>query len=159
MFSTINKATLALEVDGAELETAIQNYLDDELDDRRLSQEVLKTARTIADLAKRKIDEALAQRPAVNDPAYRMMLELVVVTFAGVASEIYDEAVIMLLRKMLRYTQNVIGSDHFVFEAKRDLIGARMTFILELLAFLDGKRYYQVFQYVYCVWDLGRVTG
>ena len=61
-------------------------------------------------------------------------------------------------KEVILYTKVAVnGSD--AGQARKKLDGARQRFLSELLMLLDGQRYEEPFQYVFCIWDLLQDEG
>jgi hypothetical protein len=157
---TINKAALVLSIDTSDLEEAVQNYMQDaEGEDALLAEEVIGSARKLATDVRADIEAGIEGIRPADEAGFRRLLELAVIVFAGIAAEIYDDAVIILVKKIYHYTESLISTSRHVVETSSALNKGRLSFIMELMTFLDGKRYYQTFQYIYCIWDLGKVMS
>jgi hypothetical protein len=82
-----------------------------------------------------------------------LLLNLVITVLSGIAVGMYSVDVEALSAKVVDFTQAVIGNNK-VAEARNELLQTQSVFLKDLAVLLDGQRYDEPFQFIFCTWSL-----
>ena len=88
-----------------------------------------------------------------DEPNMKFFLDYAMAMLCGVLVGLYKQDLEKLAARAVEYTRSVVTRGDFE-SAKQKLVAVKKEFMSELLCFLDGKRYEDSFQYVYCVWEM-----
>jgi hypothetical protein len=73
-------------------------------------------------------------------------------SLAGAVVGMYQVDCDAFAAKVVEYAAAVANKER-VDEFKRDVIIAQTAFLKDILCLLDGKRYDEPFQWIYCTWE------
>lgn len=82
-----------------------------------------------------------------------ILMNILLIGMSGLIAGIYQYDVDALAENTVFYTRAVFTNEA-IEEKKKRLLEEKEQFLTEMLRFLDGDRYNQTFQYVYCIWDM-----
>jgi hypothetical protein len=89
-----------------------------------------------------------------DPPGTRLLLGPVLVMIGGVVVGMYEFDLKMLAQTIVDYVEVVIDRGGPLDHAKHTLQQKQGLFLRELLCLLDGRRFDDVFQWIYCLWEL-----
>jgi hypothetical protein len=87
----------------------------------------------------------------------RTLESAVIVMLAGVVAKMYERDMRGFTEAIVEYTQVVVDKTAANL-ATRTFQGKQNLFLRDLLCLLDGKRLEDIFQWIYCLWEL-KTTG
>jgi hypothetical protein len=103
------------------------------------------------------VQEAINTEIAAIEPPdighIRLMLNIVIMVFAGVIVGMYQPDIDDLAERTVAFTSAIVTGTG-IDQTKRDLIQIQALFLKNMLGFLDGLRFEDPFQYIFCLWDL-----
>jgi hypothetical protein len=98
------------------------------------------------------LDREASRFPAYDRPGLKVMYCLTLSALAGAVVGMYQVDCDAFAAKVVEYATAVANKDR-VEEAKRDVIIAQTAFLKDILCLLDGRRYDEPFQWIYCTWE------
>jgi hypothetical protein len=146
---TIVKAVAPVGIPANDLVPLLESYVADGPADG-----IEAVALRIAKAAQNAMDRGLIDNPACDLRNLRTLLNCSVVTLAAVVAGMYPIDIESFGARVVDYATAVVTSDK-VDTAKKRLVRAQQIFLQNLLYFLDGLRYEEGFQYVFCTWPYG----
>lgn len=99
------------------------------------------------------LEGRLADKPPLDRYNLLLLMDVLIIGLSGLIAGIYQYDVDTLAENVVIYTRAVFSNES-VEEKKKRLLEEKEQFLTEMLRFLDGDRYNQSFQYVYCIWDM-----
>jgi hypothetical protein len=139
--------TLNIPCDG--LVAACQTYAQDDIVNgiEQLSLEIARQAQ-------QGIDDGIAAIAPCDVQNLRVLLNLTVLVLAAAISGMYVVDLELIASKIVEYTKAVIMRTN-IDHARRVLFRVQQAFLKDMLYFLDGQRYEEPFQYLFCTWGFG----
>jgi hypothetical protein len=98
----------------------------------------------------------LERAPPFDVQNLRFVLDLATAVLAGVAAGLWAADVEPFVGKIVDFTAAVIAKTG-VDDARKEAVAAEAVFLRQLATLLDGRRWDDVYQFIFCVW--GRRTG
>ncbi|OHT16380.1 hypothetical protein TRFO_13231 [Tritrichomonas foetus] len=148
---TISTASEGLNLNLSSLLAASQN-----LKQTQQPNDVKPVLAAVAQLL-REVENALDQGYLADPPFDKAnlisILNMVIIALSGFIVGIYQYDLDRIAERVVEYTRAIVNQAN-AEDARKLMNSERQTFLTELLRFLDGGRYDNTFQYVYCVWDL-----
>jgi hypothetical protein len=86
----------------------------------------------------------------------KFVLDLTTTAIAGIAAGLWAADVEPFVGRIVDFTAAVIAKAG-VDDAKKDVVAAEAVFLKQLATLLDGRRWDDVYQFIFCVW--GRRTA
>jgi hypothetical protein len=146
---TAVKAATAVGIAAQDLMPLVEAYAaDGPLDG--IEAVALRITRTAQDA----MDQGLTDDPACDLKNLRLLLNCAVIGLAAVLAGIYQVDLESFSTKVVEYTRAVVSNSN-VERARKNLVKVQQAFLREMLYFLDGQRYDEPFQYVFCTWPYG----
>jgi hypothetical protein len=99
------------------------------------------------------LKSSTARIPALDADDWRLVLNLCVITLSGIAVNMYQADLAILAGKIVEYTQLSVEKKK-TLDNRKELLIAQGNFLRDLLCLLDGERYNEPFQYIYCLWPM-----
>jgi hypothetical protein len=146
---TVVKAANAVGIPAQDLMPLVEAYAADGPPDG-IEAVALRVARAAQDA----MDQGLTEDPACDLKNLRLLLNCAVIGLSAVLSGIYDVDLESFSAKVVEYTRAVVSNSN-VERMKKTLVKVQQAFLREMLYFLDGQRYDEPFQYVFCTWPYG----
>lgn len=81
------------------------------------------------------------------------LMNILLIGLSGLIAGIYQYDIDILAENTVFYARAVFANEG-IEEKKKRLLEEKEQFLTEMLRYLDGDRYNQAFQYVYCIWDM-----
>jgi hypothetical protein len=97
-------------------------------------------------------DRGLGQVPPYDPQNLKFVLDLAAAVISGVAAGLWAADVEQLVGRIVEFTEAVIAEAR-VDDAKKEVVAAEGVFLRQLATLLDGRRWDEVYQFVFCVWD------
>lgn len=117
------------------------------------SDGVCRAASDLANVAEDYVHQSIQTILPLDVRDMRVMMNATLMILSGVIVGIYQQDVEDLAEKLVNYTKAVMMRDK-VRDATQELDKGIEKYRQEFLCFLDGARYDEKFQFVYCVWNL-----
>jgi hypothetical protein len=115
--------------------------------------QVESAARRIAKEAKEGMESELARVPPFDADNLDLLLDITVTLLAGIAAGMYAADVDNLAAKVVEFTQALLERGK-VDENRRELVTTQTVFLKDMACLLEGQRYDEPFQFVFCTWPL-----
>jgi hypothetical protein len=112
-------------------------------------------ALAVAKRAQEQMDGEIAKVPVCDLTNLPLMLNLTMVALSAAVVGMYPSDMEVLAAKTVDYAKAVIGRSQ-IEEARRNLMKYLATFLRDMLCFLDGLRYDEPFQFIFCIWACGQ---
>jgi hypothetical protein len=97
-------------------------------------------------------DRGLGQVPPYDPQNLKFVLDLAAAVISGVAAGLWAADVKQLVGRIIEFTEAVIAEAR-VDDAKKEVVAAEGVFLRQLATLLDGRRWDEVYQFVFRVWD------
>ena len=153
LMNTITKVAATMSLPCDELYQAVTEFTNS-----GNGEGVAPAAKRLAESVKQEIDNGLRQQTPFDLTNMKMFLNITLIVMSGTIAGLYLPELEALDKEVILYTKVAVnGSD--AGQARKKLDGARQRFLSELLMLLDGQRYEEPFQYVFCIWDLLQDEG
>jgi hypothetical protein len=110
-------------------------------------------AKRIAKEANEASERELARKAPFDLGQLPLLLNLAVIVLAGIAGGMYAVDVDALAEKVVDFTQAVLAGGR-AEEKKRALLQEQNIFLRDFVSRLDGQRYDEPFQFIFCIWGL-----
>jgi hypothetical protein len=149
---TIERGAKALNIQSDELIALLVAYDESKNPDPRIEAVAL----AIAQQGQDGIDAGLAATPALDLPNFRLLLNITVIALAAAISGLYLVDLENFAGRVLEYTKAIVQKQN-VDHARRTILRVQQAFLRDMLYFLDGQRYDEPFQYVFCTWPYGNM--
>jgi hypothetical protein len=149
---TVQKAATSLGIDVTELMQLVENFSDQ----NGAPYDGLESAALqVAKKAQEQMDAEILKVPVCDLANLPLMHNLTVIALAACVVGMYQADLEQLAIKTVDDVKAVIARSQ-VDEARRNLHKYLASFLRDMLCFLDGLRYDEPFQFVFCVWPWGQ---
>jgi hypothetical protein len=145
---TVAKAGESLGIDCDELLQATGSFAE-----QGAAEGVEAAAKKIGVEVEAAIDAEIEAIGAPDPGHVRFLLNLATMLLAGVIVGVYHPDVYDLAEKVVAFTKATVAKAG-IEQAKRDLAQSQALYLRNMLGFLDGVRFEEPFQYVFCIWNL-----
>ena len=150
IMNTINKAANSLGLPDASLEQEVASYVGG-----GGGEGISSEANTLISRVEHGLKEDLQGPFGVDN--VMLFLEMSLTILSGILVGMYPENVDLLVERCVEYTKTVVARGD-VTGVREKLKAERQEYLSELLCFLDGQRYEEPFQYIYCIWDFDQIS-
>jgi hypothetical protein len=111
-------------------------------------------AKRVGGMAQDAIDrEEQVKRPA-DVAGARFLVGSALAMIGGAVAGMYESDLKTFAQGIVDYTQAIVDRASSADQARHVLQQKQATFLREMLCLLDGRRSDEVFQWIYCLWDL-----
>jgi hypothetical protein len=111
------------------------------------------TSLQVSMLAQTGLNNSLGAVAPLDPPNAEFLLNLAVVALSGIVIGMYQTDIENLAVRVVDFAKRAVDKRR-VEEAKRDLMTVQTKFLRDMLCLLDGKRYDEPFQHIFCLWSL-----
>jgi hypothetical protein len=111
------------------------------------------TALQVSMLAQTELNDSVGAVPAMDLLNMQFLLNVAVVALSGIVIGMYQTDIENLATRVVDFAKRVVDKRR-VEDAKRDLMTVQTKFLRDMLCLLDGKRYDEPFQHIFCLWSL-----
>jgi hypothetical protein len=146
--NTVVKASSALGIQTGELLRAVTAFAEE-----GKSEGVAAAAKQIAKEAVDATDREIAKVLPHDLQNLRFLMDSAVIMLAGIAARMYPVDVDRFAAKVVEYTQAVLNRNQ-VDAARKALVQTQQIFMRDMVCLLDGQRYDEPFQFIFCIWGL-----
>ena len=146
IMNTITKISNSLSVNNETLGREVSSFVNGEGGDG-IAPAAAAIVSQMNDLMKQDLENPF------DEANMKLFLDYAMVILCGVVVGLYKQDLERFAARAVEYTRSVVTRGDFE-SAKQKLVSAKKEFMSELLCFLDGKRYEDSFQYVYCIWEM-----
>jgi hypothetical protein len=146
--NTVVKASAALGIQSAELLRAVTAFAEEGKSDG-----VAAAAKLVAKEAADAADREIAKVSPHDLQNLRFLMDSAVIVLAGIAAGMYPVDVDRFAAKIVDYTQAVLNRNQ-VDAARKALVQTQDVFMRDMVCLLDGQRYDEPFQFIFCIWGL-----
>jgi hypothetical protein len=114
---------------------------------------IAETAQELAEEAELLMKQELDKVPPYHTQNFHWMRDVTVIALAGITTQLHQADVDLLAGKVVDFALKLVEQKP-MNGPTAELLAAQATFMDNLLALLDGQRYEEMFQFVYCLWHL-----
>jgi hypothetical protein len=105
-------------------------------------------------LAQTELNNSWGRTPPVDLANLQVVLNLACLVLSGITIGMYDVDVDNLVNRIADFVKRVVEKERHAEAAKKELLISQTKFLRDMLCLLDGKRYDEPFQHVFCLWSL-----
>jgi hypothetical protein len=150
--STVSKASSRLDLECEDLVSAAAAFAE------YGSREGLEVAAArIAKEAQDGIDKELGKVHPFDAQNLPLLMTMAIAVLSGIAAGMYSVDIDLLAEKAVEFTQALLTRQQ-IDAARKDLIQTHNGFLRDMVCRLDGQRYDEPFQFIFCIWEM-RIQG
>jgi hypothetical protein len=108
----------------------------------------------ISMLAQTELNNSWGKIPPADLGNYQVLLNIACLILSGITIGMYQSDVQGMGDRIADFTKRVVDKERHLESAKKELLISQTKFLRDMLCLLDGKRYDEPFQHIFCLWSL-----